>query len=142
MTELLPCPFCGGNADLCEADDETWYIACVSCGCGTNPCEASEDDLAAAWNRRATPAGNAVRAVWDAVNPGEARVGRFIACIRANACGTTTAIIYATDGMGALIAGAGIVRMWTDNNAESADTARAECERRLGLLLKATEVTP
>lgn len=56
METLKPCPFCGGNADLCEADDGSWYVGCVSCGCGTNPSDASEDAHAAAWNRRTTPA--------------------------------------------------------------------------------------
>ena len=54
MTELLPCPFCGGEARETspeERGDEYWRITCASCGArigGTNRRMNRE-----AWNTRA-----------------------------------------------------------------------------------------
>lgn len=65
MSELAPCPFCGGPADLavgvhCGPADlgaRTWWAKCVTCGVETT---SSRERMAAvaAWNRRApvTPA--------------------------------------------------------------------------------------
>lgn len=64
MTELLGCPFCGGPAEIIEADEAGDCAYAVQCQ--TRGCEASsrvyfalKDDvteqLAAAWNRRAKP---------------------------------------------------------------------------------------
>ena len=57
---LLPCPFCGGEAEL---EPHPWMDDCVRAGCGDPACAvkpATEyllrcflDELCAAWNRRA-----------------------------------------------------------------------------------------
>lgn len=51
---ILPCPFCGGEADLYRPPVSKWWrVECDSCGCQTEP---FHDDLAgaiAAWNTRA-----------------------------------------------------------------------------------------
>ena len=58
--ELLPCPFCGGNATF-DHDDNGWnWIACEKCGvstdCRTHTMEDCHPLLAEQWNRRASPA--------------------------------------------------------------------------------------
>jgi hypothetical protein len=36
MSDLLPCPFCGGGAELCEAiHPDTWLVRCTVCQCKT-----------------------------------------------------------------------------------------------------------
>lgn len=51
--ELLPCPFCGGEAEIVRAVGETW----VRCPCGAIGPNidgiGSDEEAAAAWNRRA-----------------------------------------------------------------------------------------
>lgn len=58
MTKLKPCPFCGGEASVIGKPHETKF--CV--GCGDDTClgfsglgwlYGTEEDAAAAWNRRA-----------------------------------------------------------------------------------------
>lgn len=58
MEELKPCPFCGGEASVIGKPHETKF--CV--GCGDDTClgfsglgwlYGTEEDAAAAWNRRA-----------------------------------------------------------------------------------------
>lgn len=57
---LLPCPFCGGNADQRtehDADMVRWgYVACSSCGARTSGSfgDLSWAEIRAEWNRRAT----------------------------------------------------------------------------------------
>ena len=70
MSELLPCPFCGGAANLIEypphshspalveaigiADHPgSWAAECQHCGCGFIHDTAAE--ATAAWNTRALP---------------------------------------------------------------------------------------
>lgn len=55
--ELLPCPFCGGEAHF-DSDDDGWnWIECGDCRVATNHRTSAMDDcrplLAEAWNRRA-----------------------------------------------------------------------------------------
>ena len=55
--ELLPCPFCGGEAHF-EMDDDRWeWVECGSCGMQGNRSASLMEDckpkLAEAWNRRA-----------------------------------------------------------------------------------------
>ena len=54
--ELLPCPFCGGEATF-DHDDNGWnWISCEKCGTTTNSRTHTMEDchplLAEQWNRR------------------------------------------------------------------------------------------
>ena len=65
MTELKPCPFCGGTGHFETHNSDFWqtkegwvdnkmtlYIGCEDCGCRTFYFETAKD-AAKAWNRRA-----------------------------------------------------------------------------------------
>jgi Lar family restriction alleviation protein len=62
MTELLPCPFCGGKARLGKwvsghtPPEETWLVQCGALGCYARVGTTEEDqaDAIATWNTRAT----------------------------------------------------------------------------------------
>lgn len=51
---LLPCPFCGGEADIWEEYRNTWNVYCTRCGAETGYPAGSfpEAEAVAAWNRR------------------------------------------------------------------------------------------
>jgi hypothetical protein len=49
MSELKPCPFCGGAAYQCGHNGDT--IACVECGGGTGPCSDAPSAVVS-WNCR------------------------------------------------------------------------------------------
>jgi len=54
IAELLPCPFCGGEAHL-VIEDEFSRFRCSQCGATGAPAEyGREYDATAAWNRRAS----------------------------------------------------------------------------------------
>ncbi len=66
MTDLLPCPFCTGTAQVCgEADYGGVYVACLTCSCALGeiwdrdamPEHAfkSGAEAIAAWNSRTVP---------------------------------------------------------------------------------------
>jgi len=53
MTELKPCPFCGGKAKIYKyagSDIRTRYIMCTCCGMGTD--RMREEEAIEKWNRR------------------------------------------------------------------------------------------
>ena len=52
-TELKPCPFCGGEADIWETDRVThpYQVMCLTCYCGTDA-SIDEETAIEAWNRR------------------------------------------------------------------------------------------
>ena len=52
MTELKPCPFCGGTAERHATDGYgvEWYVMCKDCGCSTMARYRGKD--IEAWNRR------------------------------------------------------------------------------------------
>lgn len=64
-TELMPCPFCGGEAELfeCEETDNEggWVVGCKSCMASTRVHFANGDDprpiVVDLWNTRAVPDG-------------------------------------------------------------------------------------
>lgn len=53
MTELLPCPFCGGPTETWD-DGVFWHVICKSedCAAMSSPC-FTEAEAIAAWNTRA-----------------------------------------------------------------------------------------
>lgn len=51
MSELEPCPFCGGLAEISTAVGESWAV-CLECG-ANGPMFGSAESAAAAWNTRA-----------------------------------------------------------------------------------------
>lgn len=51
MTELKPCPFCGGEAKLTEPYMNIYVISCGNCGVGSAIYTNSEQAIEA-WNRR------------------------------------------------------------------------------------------
>jgi Lar family restriction alleviation protein len=60
MTELKPCPFCGGEAETGYAinDYNRWGVICKCCGASVEVeewkgVEDTEGNAIAAWNRRA-----------------------------------------------------------------------------------------
>ena len=51
MSELKPCPFCGGEAELHGFHDLYWVVECVRCYASANDCD-TEQDAIEAWNTR------------------------------------------------------------------------------------------
>ena len=51
MSELLKCPFCGGEAETWDGAGP-WHVVCAECGTIGSPC-LSEAEAIAAWNSRA-----------------------------------------------------------------------------------------
>ena len=70
MSELKPCPFCGGEAEMfsrrCAEDAMEAWIQCSSCFSVTGSTQQYEDAFApreqaiAAWNQRAQPSGDRI----------------------------------------------------------------------------------
>ena len=59
--ELLPCPFCGAEANVseCQGRDDRFYIWCDGCCCTVM--YKSKQDAINAWNTRAEPIGREER---------------------------------------------------------------------------------
>lgn len=53
-TKLLPCPFCGGEADIFEDSEDSFCALCTDCGVET-PYQISAEEAIATWNRRTEP---------------------------------------------------------------------------------------
>lgn len=58
MSELKPCPFCGGAAKFAHIfeNPEKCMVSCRECDGGIDAVFADEEKAIAAWNRRAQPA--------------------------------------------------------------------------------------
>ena len=54
MSDLLPCPFCGGEAKWVSGGPGSAYVSCMSCPAETG--DGSIPRIAAAWNRRTVQA--------------------------------------------------------------------------------------
>lgn len=70
--KLLPCPFCGGEAESWFDDlSQRRRIACGPCGAssGVSPRDKSESPAVAAWNRRASSSGSVSTAEPTAATP-------------------------------------------------------------------------
>lgn len=52
MTELKPCPFCGGEAELIDKYEGVFWIICKGCLCESGFVKTKEEAINA-WNRRA-----------------------------------------------------------------------------------------
>ena len=58
----LPCPFCGGPAEIWQRNDSPWYVECGSPGCiGADVVCYSDNEAGAIawWNQRTQPDVNA-----------------------------------------------------------------------------------
>lgn len=57
MSELKPCPFCGGEARLENlsllSDKAFWSVRCKA-GCAFTRCDSSKERVIKKWNRRMT----------------------------------------------------------------------------------------
>ena len=59
MTDLKPCPFCGGKAKLMHykvKNDDWWYVACSHCEIAMDPLmwniNRTKEEAVGIWNRR------------------------------------------------------------------------------------------
>lgn len=71
MTELLPCPFCGGQARIFHFSsairDEVWRAVCDKPFCAQGPDGCTEAEAIAAWNSRAERGTLTVEQVREAI---------------------------------------------------------------------------
>ena len=54
QTNLLPCPFCGGEAEITRCALDT-SINCTDCECAMDFDNTLDDEAIAIWNTRYTP---------------------------------------------------------------------------------------
>ena len=84
MNELLPCPFCGGEADVIDYDDECWVAHQCANGTSveTNSYE-TEAEAIAAWNSRADYHGYEQAAIeaWESIKAWNSRAERTCECV-------------------------------------------------------------
>lgn len=73
MSDLKPCPFCGGKASVSETTS-MWMVECDNAECGSNPDVLRPFKYAAieAWNRRTQPEATVPAEVEFVNRPGEA----------------------------------------------------------------------
>lgn len=51
--ELLPCPFCGGQAEMRESSTHDFYVKCKDCGAATRRNHENRNGAVMDWNARA-----------------------------------------------------------------------------------------
>lgn len=59
MPELLPCPYCGKEANICKTDFGFYFVGCSTTGCygsilRMSPISQNIEEIIWIWNRRAT----------------------------------------------------------------------------------------
>lgn len=92
-TTLLPCPFCGGEAEI-ERYTIKPYVACMKCGCSMPDRHQTAEQAIEAWNTRtATTDSEFARAVHDG-NLWRRVKGH----IRCRNCGLNIESVIALDG--------------------------------------------
>jgi hypothetical protein len=52
MDKLLPCPFCGSEAEIKHTGDTGRYVCCTNCNSGSHLHYGNLDELAKKWNTR------------------------------------------------------------------------------------------
>lgn len=80
MSELLPCPFCGGEAEPFNPFDNadgTWCVLCSECASATG-FEQTEAEAIAAWNTRVDYHGYEQAAIeaWESIKAWNSRAER------------------------------------------------------------------
>ena len=81
MSELLPCPFCGGEAEVVTGLIGGYNVACMRVDCDLSPITrgcATEAEAIAAWNSRADYHGYEQAAIeaWESIKAWNSRVER------------------------------------------------------------------
>ena len=85
MSELLPCPFCGGEAAIVPTLDTTvreWFVTCGNLECNVLACRTkryyTEAKAIAAWNSRADYHGYEQAAIeaWESIKAWNSRAER------------------------------------------------------------------
>ncbi|HBO3869459.1 Lar family restriction alleviation protein [Pseudomonas aeruginosa] len=83
MTELKPCPFCGGSAFVGPFTRKRWFCECEDCG--TSMISQSDKQHAIdQWNRRAIPADHVLvprellEELLEAAKDGSAHKGEYL----------------------------------------------------------------
>lgn len=92
MTELKPCPFCGGEAELTGFNAPEYWVWCPSCKASTDA-HTGKENAVAAWNTRAERTCENVNEVRENGKLVK-RVARIFKC---SACGYGIDDVYMTN---------------------------------------------
>jgi Lar family restriction alleviation protein len=143
---LLPCPFCGGEAEkveAVEAGDQAYCICCRSCQASSKVIfflmDDATDQLAHAWNTRADAALAEIGAVRVRELTWEAEDGRST-CLDAEGCDKLYRILIRQDGTAVLRHNASSFQQEEHESEEAAKAAANEDNR--ARILAAIEPAP